>query len=99
MRRLDSWEKALGSFGERLGGKNKVVDPEGMRDGGVDAEEEEDDEDEDDDPNAGSERLVMLVEGPKRVGKSSFAKVLLNRLLSQCVSFLLGLQLDPVRSD
>lgn len=30
-----------------------------------------------------AERLVAIVEGPKRVGKSTFARSLLNRLLSR----------------
>jgi polynucleotide 5'-hydroxyl-kinase GRC3/NOL9 len=40
---------------------------------------EEDGEEEE----VGSSRTVLIVEGPKRVGKSTFAKLLLNRLLSR----------------
>lgn len=36
-----------------------------------------------------AERLVAIVEGPKRVGKSTFARSLLNRLLSRLVTLLL----------
>lgn len=39
------------------------------------------------DLNAGAERIVCLVEGPKRVGKSTFARQLLNRLLTKLVFF------------
>ena len=35
------------------------------------------------DTSSSTERLVCMVEGPKRVGKSTFAKLLLNRLLSK----------------
>lgn len=48
-----------------------------------DSEEQEDDAAEEN-AAGGAERLVLLVEGPKRVGKSTFTKMLLNRLLSRC---------------
>lgn len=51
-------------------------------------------ETEEEDLNAGAERIVCLVEGPKRVGKSTFARQLLNRLLTRLVFFLCrGLEL------
>jgi len=35
-------------------------------------------------------RLTVMVEGPKRVGKSTFAKMLLNRLLDRSVLTILA---------
>ncbi|GAA5940483.1 hypothetical protein JCM3775_004809 [Rhodotorula graminis] len=42
-----------------------------------------DDDDDDDDDEPAADRFVALVEGPKRVGKSTFAKMLLNSLLAR----------------
>lgn len=47
----------------------------------------EDSEDEEVDASVGAERMVVLVEGPKHVGKSTFARLVVNRLLSRFVPF------------
>jgi len=43
----------------------------------------DDDDDDDDDDELVADRFVAIVEGPKRVGKSTFAKMLLNSLLAR----------------
>ncbi|ORY54149.1 hypothetical protein BCR35DRAFT_296765 [Leucosporidium creatinivorum] len=71
LRPLESWESTLASFGYR----GRTANARSFDD------EEEEEEEEEEELAAGAERLVLLVEGPKRVGKSTFTKLLLNRLL------------------
>ncbi|KAK4703113.1 polynucleotide 5'-hydroxyl-kinase GRC3/NOL9, partial [Phenoliferia sp. Uapishka_3] len=68
MRNPSSWESTLLS----LLPSRPAPDP--------DAEENSDEEE---DLSAGADRMVLMVEGPKHVGKSTFAKLAVNRLLSR----------------
>ncbi|KAI5475995.1 AAA family ATPase Grc3 [Pseudohyphozyma bogoriensis] len=70
LRMPDTWSSTLESF----------VAPSARK-----AKEEEETEDSEDEfeGQQGSERMVVMVEGPKHVGKSTFAKLVLNKLLSR----------------
>ncbi|KAL8290265.1 hypothetical protein RQP46_003204 [Phenoliferia psychrophenolica] len=71
MRNPDSWESTL---------RNLLPSKSPTRPSGEDGEEESEDEE---DLSAGADRMVAMVEGPKHVGKSTFAKLVVNRLLSR----------------
>lgn len=49
-------------------------------------EDDSEESEEEEDLSAGADRMVLMVEGPKHVGKSTFAKLVVNRLLSKCAS-------------
>ncbi|SCZ97193.1 BZ3500_MvSof-1268-A1-R1_Chr4-2g07051 [Microbotryum saponariae] len=75
IRSVDGWEATLAALGKHLDPASKRI---------PDAE----DDDEDDEELAyaiptPSPRLCLLVEGPKRVGKSTFSKLVLHQLLSR----------------
>lgn len=72
-----SWSSALSSFAPRTSSPSRL----GRQNLGGDDEDDSDDDDDDE----GEDKLppVMLVKGPKRSGKSTFARSLLNNLLAR----------------
>lgn len=75
LRPLDEWNAGLNGLLSSLA-------PSAVREDLVD--DEEDDNFNGSEPSPTQQRLALLVEGPKRVGKSTFAKMLINGLLEKC---------------